>query len=222
MARVGATGTISRKTNGWYRFVLDDPSFVISEQDDDFCIVQAHDVAPIEPKEHPLHPEFVELESDGRSTNLISENTPSTYYVPEPEEFCLGFEFEAKVPNPYIPGYLFKEVEEWKKTIFQIGDRVMPTYEGTNIRVKHLDREDIESEGWTTDERRNGLGALRFELKPKPDPNEMTMFAVEPVVIYFSHQGYIQLCKPGTDEAVLQLRIKNITEFRKLMKQYQP
>ena len=152
--------------------------------------------------------------------------TTPTYYTPELEEFCIGFLYEYKWNS--WNGY-FEKTDEWIKEEFlgaggsQLNeeteiDCIEECIKKGTLRVKHLDREDIEGEGWATDESRNALGALKFVFLPQPEPNTMTFFGVLPYVIYF-HQGYVQLCKAGTDESVLQLKILNLTEFRKLMKQ---
>ena len=68
----------------------------------------------------------------------------SKYYTPEIEEFHVGFEYE--ITNGY----------EWVKKIFSKEDLKSFLYEqlenGINqqhIRVKYLDKEDIESLGWS-------------------------------------------------------------------------
>lgn len=75
------------------------------------------------------------------------------YYQPKIEEFCVGFEYE------------YQEKDGWKKTeifesSFTSGSTGLNEYidndfnficeniDCGNIRVKHLDREDIESENW--------------------------------------------------------------------------
>jgi len=155
----------------------------------------------------------------------------ATYYIPKIEDIHLGLAIEHWQVNmnfhsdPLDANSYY--TEKWvkclvtKENIKDAIEYVLMEKENeipTCIRVKHLDREDIEGEGWATDESRNALGALKFVFLPQPEPNTMTFFGVLPYVIYF-HQGYVQLCKAGTDESVLQLKILNLTEFRKLMKQ---
>ena len=63
------------------------------------------------------------------------------YYHPKIEEFCVGLEFEE-----------FDGVNGWKKRSIDC-DEISSFFHFANsypelLRVKHLDREDIESENW--------------------------------------------------------------------------
>ena len=67
----------------------------------------------------------------------------SKYYTPEIEEFHVGFEYEARIPK----------MESFSEEVFYFNDshkklvnRV--TLHDNHVRVKHLDREDIESLGF--------------------------------------------------------------------------
>jgi hypothetical protein len=61
------------------------------------------------------------------------------YYTPEIEEFHVGFEYE-------FGGEGYWDTEEWD---FDFKRKDLYTVLGEKkIRVKHLDREDIESLGW--------------------------------------------------------------------------
>jgi hypothetical protein len=76
------------------------------------------------------------------------------FYVPKIEEFRVGFEFE----------YQDIEYAKWVKSVYKIGWREnespMEDYlEWGNIRVKLLDREDIDEVGFTH------IGASWFENK---------------------------------------------------------
>lgn len=63
------------------------------------------------------------------------------YYTPELHEFHIGFEFEEKIVDDLWKSskFLYRWFEE-RYFLKQIDNK--------NIRVKHLDREDIESLGW--------------------------------------------------------------------------
>ena len=77
----------------------------------------------------------------------------SKYYTPKIEEFCVGFEYAELVTEPvYNERWKFKI----KKQVLKNTD-IKNTYklsfieqdiELDRIRVKYLDREDIESLGW--------------------------------------------------------------------------
>jgi len=77
------------------------------------------------------------------------------YYTPEIEEFHVGFEFEYETNNsmPFLDDTLGK----WKKSIFSAScymdgecerQDIEELIKKNQIRVKHLDREDIESLSW--------------------------------------------------------------------------
>ena len=84
------------------------------------------------------------------------------YYTPEIEEFHVGFEYEQK-PS-FTDGTVKTQEdfdrEKWKKRIFKVGygPYINRALYGRNrdkgicgIRVKYLDREDIESLGFKED-----------------------------------------------------------------------
>lgn len=73
------------------------------------------------------------------------------YYFPESSEFHLGFEYEMNGVLLKVPG----DKKEWAKVIFGSSPNDLyfvtnPNYDKMSygIRVKCLDREDIESCGW--------------------------------------------------------------------------
>ncbi len=73
-------------------------------------------------------------------------NTNTKYYTPTIEEFHVGFEFEQKIGNS-----VSTKDEVWLKSIFSFipnADKILEILSGDLIRVKLLDREDIESLGW--------------------------------------------------------------------------
>jgi hypothetical protein len=71
------------------------------------------------------------------------------YYTPKIEEFCVGFEYELK---KWISPTAF----EWQKSVINKSNDIHfvdmklrdPKMDGTQIRVKYLDKEDIESLGF--------------------------------------------------------------------------
>ena len=65
------------------------------------------------------------------------------YYTPEKEEFHVGFEFEVLM--------YYKNDPVWKDRTFCNTDSIQSiemSHSKDQLRVKHLDREDIESLGW--------------------------------------------------------------------------
>jgi len=90
------------------------------------------------------------------------KNSDNKYYTPEIEEFHIGFEYEYKYHG--IFGYLDNTKGYWAKETFAAGTIEEDTDEiecienllnlkdiNEGVRVKHLDREDIESLDWELD-----------------------------------------------------------------------
>lgn len=103
------------------------------------------------------------------------------YYIPELEEFHHGFEYERWLNSAYTPEKYNKEIFEFvdKDDIWDDDVTNMLAYSysgGDGLRVKYLDREDIESLGWDTDD--NGQcynktsGFTLYGLYPWEDINE--------------------------------------------------
>jgi len=61
------------------------------------------------------------------------------YYTPSIEEFHVGFEYESTTSPTK---------EDWYKAVINNVDDLYDVFSYSNARVKHLDREDIESLGW--------------------------------------------------------------------------
>ena len=112
------------------------------------------------------------------------------YYTPKIEEFHVGFEYESLVLN------------KWRK-----GDNQFPRYylpnEARNYRVKYLDREDIESFGFFTEDNGECYNKLEgftiFGLYPWEKPNEYKI-TIENNTVFLGI-------------------IKNKSELKKLLKQ---
>lgn len=80
------------------------------------------------------------------------------FYVPTIEEFHVGFEFERLVK---LKGGTSVPIEEhceiWEKEVFTEESLVTAlAYWPFVVRVKYLDREDIESLDWVLDEEEDG------------------------------------------------------------------
>jgi hypothetical protein len=124
----------------------------------------------------------------------------SKYYAPDREEFYEGFLYEYNGS---------KDLDLWTSmshsyniaTLFPEG-----AFSGSRVRVKHLDREDIES--------------LGFELSQIPFDSFEYEYHLE---IYGSTIGTVIFNKDGTiDELELYgaiFSVRNISELKKLLKQ---
>jgi len=136
------------------------------------------------------------------------------YYTPEIEEFHVGFEYEVKVP----------EGKCWSKEIFHLNElhiklikhvAIQDEFTHRAIRVKYLDKDDIESLGWSYD----------HDMKESDEniynkDNWMMLHENGKISI-----TYRDPCK--NEEVMIKLRttevynitIKNKSELKKLMKQ---
>lgn len=139
----------------------------------------------------------------------------SSYYVPEIEEFYYGFEYEIMMP---IGGYektVFGVAEPPNPELDEYGDDDFMKLAHAIIRVKYLDKEDLEELGWES------LGMGWYNLKKVPGS-----------LGYWTHVRYKEW---GDASAIIAYRgepniavedehlfvgsIKNKGEMKKLMKQ---
>lgn len=118
------------------------------------------------------------------------------YYTPEIEEFHVGFEFEWDDSRSY---------ESYELESHMFDDVVKDLQKGT-IRVKHLDREDIESEGWEYSNE-NGFGGLLF-------------WKGDIELSFYQEKQRIAFFKGGTSSNMLAaVNTKNKSEFKRIEKQ---
>lgn len=83
------------------------------------------------------------------------------YYTPEIEEFCVGFEYEAESTR-------YPDKNNWHPETFYLNQSHLNlvnrnTLYEKKVRIKYLDREDIESLGFKVH-----FQALSEEKKPTP------------------------------------------------------
>lgn len=140
-------------------------------------------------------------------------NNKEKYYKPSIEEFNIGFEYEKEEYQYYDLNICNTY---WEKEIFDIDDRLENTLEDllfNKIRVKYLDREDIESLGWKQlfDSREHG------EYKKELKNNRRCHIRVNEKFIW------IGLGTNGLDferyDTVFKGTIKNKSELKVLLKQ---
>ena len=145
-----------------------------------------------------------------------------THYTPTIEEFHVGFEFEYKSDRH---GIYDNTNGEFKKEAFTGSGNEVDGLEvhfiqnnltSGNIRVKHLDQEDIESLGWESTgsawyNLKNVPGALGYYLYVK-----MRFFEGEALIKAFR---YDPLGNPDYQEEtnLFDGKIKNKSELKKLM-----
>lgn len=98
------------------------------------------------------------------------------YYIPDISEFCVGFEYEYKNHDGTI-----RDLSniEWKKSMVDSINDLAYVERGlntpNNTRVKHLDKEDIESLGFELIKIHPGTTSHYFELKNYKTSNDGTI-----------------------------------------------
>jgi hypothetical protein len=163
----------------------------------------------------------------------------SKYYTPEIEEFYVGFEYEFHSmttggleivdfsKNPIVSKTISKPTYKiWSKEIIYRDDcalynRSFKSLEGLikskQIRVKYLDREDIESLGWKFDKTSNEGQRKFFKdnmcLYYRPETHELGIFTIDP-----SKSDYMMKHVMDNKQVHIVI-IKNKSELKKLMKQ---
>jgi hypothetical protein len=126
------------------------------------------------------------------------------YYIPEIEEFYVGFEFEYESYEDY-----------WKKSIFRFDNDyglnnlslIINWLDNKEIRVKYLDKEDIENLGWEY------LDDDRITYIYSKDNYEL-QYSLDDKII-----SILERINNTTGNRVVIYPIKNKSELKKLMKQ---
>lgn len=140
------------------------------------------------------------------------------YYTPKIEEFHVGFEYEK----------LYRNIKEqwWVDSIWKPNDSVHNFFNlqvpraykiPESIRVKYLDKEDIESLGWVYDKTSTN-GELKFVkdnimLYYRPKTKELGTFTLDPSKSDFFSKYSVD------NKQVKFLIIKNKSELKVLLKQ---
>lgn len=132
------------------------------------------------------------------------------YYTPDIEEFHIGFEFEYNKPK-------FEDDNNWIPEVFTLesasNDLLCSYEEGKqeyNLRVKYLDREDIESLGFKT------IYSVQSDFYKSIYSNEICRIrtitqSIITVCISVKNQFYMP--------EVFRGEIKNKSELSRLLKQ---
>jgi len=139
----------------------------------------------------------------------------SKYYTPEAEEFQIGFEYEIRSGR-----WLKEYVDRWDAF------RVIEDISESRIRVKHLDREDIESFGWEYNNNaepfpsREDIEPIRsipiaflYEKDIGDELHQWMLFLYDDGVVWIE---YIIEC--GVQGYVFKGRLKNKSELKKVLK----
>jgi hypothetical protein len=150
----------------------------------------------------------------------------SKYYTPEKEECYIGFKYELNGAEMKTPN----NSHGWESVVFgqNLNDFLMPTNPNydlmkRNIRVKYLDKKDIESCGWhalTVIDGANDGDELNYidgyEIK------DFVLHKKENLYFIYERKEYHESNKATGNwqqNTLFQGTIKNISELKKIMKQ---
>lgn len=145
-------------------------------------------------------------------------NMESKYYTPTIEEFHVGFEFDLN--DTVRDGSGRKEWSYEIKFSIAIANYVKLILEKSpeDVRVKYLDKEDIESLGWVlqTEELKTGKYPSHWCVFKK-DNNELY---IQLANVNNSYPNKLTIRGNGNSNiGNIRLLIKNKSELKKLMKQ---
>jgi len=147
--------------------------------------------------------------------------TDEKYYIPTIEEFHVGFEYEEKLVKYQNPGE-----SKFHKNIVKTPKGIpyeMWLKDGS-IRVKKLDKEDIESCGFILDKAKE-LTKNHIEFKmDNVDYTKLTLFQYMTDTLFLSFnfvENEIHIHNGGIyeDSDSICLRIKNKSELKRVLKQ---
>ena len=141
------------------------------------------------------------------------------YYTPELEEFHVGFEFEynkggdnwvkhTSGNHDFRDGIIDVGVGETDDALYN------PFHMGISereFRVKHLDREDIESLGWVSGE------SYGMSCYLRTDENGVAI--IDGYQLDFHSWELVEIYQESTSDLKFSGTIKNKSELKKLLKQ---
>lgn len=127
------------------------------------------------------------------------------FYVPDISEFHVGFEYEIKTSSGIW-------ISTAANNLSAIRD-IIETFEEKDIRVKYLDKEDIESLGWEFEKEDVRLSILNFKLRNFKLSYDL--FEEDKYNLILSISEHVST----TSQFRFISPIKNKSELKKLMKQ---
>ena len=144
------------------------------------------------------------------------------YYTPELEEFCEGFVYELNLNNTLgwtVGGFTINSANASFIGGIYEGKESLLNLQKENLRVKYLDREDIESLGFEYSANYADLPELGF-LK---DTNYLSPYT-QYLLYYNPNNKKLRIeriinCGTGLDDYLFNGIIKNKSELKKLLKQ---
>lgn len=132
------------------------------------------------------------------------------YYTPSIEEFHVGFECEIESSWGYVKGtypLILKEDTLTGFTLNKLGESKTLKKVLSSIRVKYLDKEDIESLGWTDGEI-YGLSGYVLNYATEDDYQ-----------MYYDEDNQFTQIYNWDAKIIFEGTIKNKSELKRLLKQ---
>ncbi len=138
------------------------------------------------------------------------------YYTPEISEFHIGFEFEYRVKDDiWEKDTIDTSISDRKGLVLDIPSENEYGYDPINIRVKHLDREDIESLGFVYDNSINNRDIFELKIDSHKQIVLKINFNVAKIEILSEDLNVFT----DIDNYLFSGKIKNKSELKKLMVQ---
>jgi hypothetical protein len=135
----------------------------------------------------------------------------SKYYTPTIEEFHIGFEYEVLAEDFGINTFL------WLKHTNPYRIEILENFiESNYVRVKYLDREDIESLGWKPDKER--------QWSVESTDRHSCFYMYDASMTFYEDRNVVSIkCKNKFTNTInvnsCSFRIKNKSELKVLMQQ---
>ena len=135
------------------------------------------------------------------------------YYIPTIEEFHVGFEFEEEFKNPNWHKLMKPRIDVYEFIKIKLDtshsiSRIISKIKKEKVKVKYLNREDIESLEWVATPNRDHIYNYR------DDHNSYQLHFDD--LTRKEGQG-VGITIYGMDSIVFQGYIKNKSEFKKIM-----
>jgi len=152
-------------------------------------------------------------------------NMENKYYTPTIEDFCFGFEYQIKCyeTDAYLKKWVdFNNIinlEEKDNSFYKSLSEFKFQLNNGNIRVKHLDREDIESLGFQFT---NVIELINDSFVEGFEKDNVVVYELNGKWIIYIEKEYDESNKitgNWADDVLFKGIIKNKSEFKKLMVQ---
>ena len=144
------------------------------------------------------------------------------YYTPTKEEFYIGFEYELRDldgskttlsnnPNKHV--FIYKNVFEKKTALFEDFNIINIRLSDNKIRVKYLDRSDIEDLGFTIKTTSYGIYYIKGEYKIEYSWNKKLIISQQNKLLKtesFENEGNILFIGDVKNKSELKILLKQL------------